>query len=162
MMETTQHASWRHYGVLAVLAASLSLPVSGDWRHYGSLDLLPDVVVAGSIVTPTLAMFVAQDRRNGDLSLLITLPAKAGTTDTTRLVFTLPKRKPYVAKFHVLRQTNTHTILKTNDIGLIEMLSGLQGSYPYVDVSSKGVGTHRFDLAGITTALLELAAASRK
>jgi len=43
---------------------------------------------------------------------------------------------------------------------LIAALSGLQGSYSYVDVSSEHAGQHRFDLSGITTALLGLATAS--
>ncbi|GAA4648698.1 hypothetical protein GCM10023116_09680 [Kistimonas scapharcae] len=139
----------------------LSLPAKSDWRHYGALDMLPDVMLAGNIVAPTLAIFVAQDS-NGDLSLVITLPSNPSIADTTDLAFTLPKNKPYTTEFHVLRRTETHIVLKTGDIDLIEILSGLQGAYSYVDVSNESVGLHRFDLTGITTALLGLATASLK
>ncbi len=157
--DPVMHMSWRQCCILTVLMAILSLPANSDWRHYGALDILPDMMIAGNIVAPTLAIFVAQDR-SGDLSLVITLPAKAGVADTADLIFTLPEKKPYTTEFHVLRRTDTHIVLKTGDVDLIAALSGLQGSYSYVDVSSEHAGQHRFDLSGITTALLGLATAS--
>ncbi|GFR75038.1 hypothetical protein ElyMa_000445300 [Elysia marginata] len=155
------HMSWIQCCILTVLLTVLSLPAKSDWRHYGVLEMLPDVMLAGNIVAPTLAIFVAQDK-SGDLSLVITLPSNPDIADTTDLAFTLPENKPYITEFHVLRRTATHIVLKTGDVDLIEILSGLQGAYSYVDVSSESIGQHRFDLTGITTALLGLATASLK
>lgn len=145
------------YWVLSVCVALTTLSVHGGWRNYGTLNVLPDAMIAGNIVAPTLAMFVAQVQ-SGELSLVVTLPLRPDIQDTTELMFTLPDYRSYSTEFDVLRRTDTYIVMKTGNVDLIAILSGLHGEFAYVDVGSEVTDWHRFDLTGITSALLELAA----
>ncbi|MCK5893425.1 MAG: hypothetical protein KAG53_03220 [Endozoicomonadaceae bacterium] len=147
--------------VLSICVALTTLSAHGEWRNYGTMSVLPDAIIAGNIVAPTLAMFVAQVQ-SGELSLVVTLPLKPSIQDTTELTFTLPNYSSYSTEFDVLRRTDTYIAMKTGDVDLIAILSGVYGEFDYVDVGSEVTGWHRFDLTGITSVLLELAVAGQR